>query len=79
MPPFVARINDALLYKGPDGREAFVFPRPGEVIIVTDIHQQGAPHNAVPFSTAALRTLVEMSENLQQPGAHPDDPATTPA
>ncbi len=61
--PFIAEVNDdALLYRGPDGREAWVFLKPGEVTIVTDIHGDGPPANAVPFRLEDLRKLVEIAE-----------------
>lgn len=64
--PFVARVNDALLYRGSDGREAWVMISPGrpEVFIVTDIHAQGQPYNAGPFMGDDLHTINEMTEKL---------------
>lgn len=61
-PGFVARVNDALLYRDPSGHEAWVMFWRGKVAIVTDIHAQGAPHNAVAFDSAMLRRIADIND-----------------
>src|SRR5215467_2062027 len=61
--PFESRVNDALLYRGSDGREAWVSIdwQTKEAAIVTFTEGQ----NCALFSVDALRTIVEM---LESPG-----------
>jgi hypothetical protein len=61
---FIIRINDGVLYRGPDGREAWVMYTKDQATIVTDINQQGAPLNAVPISKQALLHIISMMEDL---------------
>ena len=53
-------INADLLYRSQDDREAWLIFSPGRVTIVTDIHQQGSPHNAVPFDSETLRRIADI-------------------
>lgn len=64
--PFVAQVNSDLLYRDPSGHEAWAIFSAGKVTIVTDIHAQGAPYNAVAFDAATLRRIADMLDERQE-------------
>lgn len=57
-----ARVNDAVLYEGLDGREAWLFITPDRATVVTDIHGTGGPDNAVVFDKQALQWIIDEME-----------------
>lgn len=60
---FVARCNDAVLIRNQDRVEQeawLMFSRPGMVVIVTDIHAKGGPHNTITFTAEELRRIADM-------------------
>lgn len=64
---WLAGVNDnTWLYRGADGREAWVFIKRNEATIVTDIHGAGAPGNAVAFTIDALREIIRRAENTPE-------------
>lgn len=65
---FIARVNADYLYRSLDGREAWVmFDRAKRLaFIVTDIHQQGPPNNAVGFSAEDLRRIVDELDQMDE-------------
>lgn len=70
-PQLTVQVNADLLYQTHDGREAWlIFSPAGHVTIVTDIHQQGPPANAVPFDAAYLRRIADIIDARQAGEQH---------
>ena len=63
---FRARVGNDYLYRAPDGREAWViFNREKRLAyIVTDIHGNGQPDNAIAFPPDALRAIADELERI---------------
>lgn len=61
------KINDDWLFQNDDGTEAWVLFKRGAVSIVTDIHGEGQPHNAVTFEPQDLRAIADEIESRASP------------
>ncbi len=64
----VANINDNWLWRAEDGREAWIMfggvgAQKDQVCIVTDIHGNGQPDNAVHFPPGMLRMIADEMES----------------
>jgi hypothetical protein len=55
-------VDDHWFFQSSDGTEAWVLFKPGAVSVVTDIHDEGQPHNAVTFEPQDLRMIADEIE-----------------
>lgn len=61
---FIARVNNGVLYRSEDGREAWVLFNKETACFCTDIYGKGQPNNAVIFTKQALVDILKLMEEL---------------